>query len=34
MELKTSGVLTKRILDEVLAIQYGEKKSPWSLEIN
>jgi len=34
MELGTSGVLTKRIWDEILAIQYGEKNSPWSLEVN
>jgi len=33
MALGNSGVLTKRILDEVLAIQYGEKRTPWSFEV-
>jgi len=34
MALGKSGALTKRILDEVLAIQYGEKRTPWSYEVD
>ncbi|CAG9315403.1 unnamed protein product [Blepharisma stoltei] len=34
MKLGNSGLLTKRLLDHVLSIQYGEIQHPWSYQVD
>lgn len=34
LELETSGVITKRIQDEIMAIQYGDVEHPWQFVVD